>query len=191
MTEISKMTKRFWWLEDYSPFILIERRNRLKLLVFIWIIHFLLFVISSIMGYYYTAKNSNSVYLALGIPFTILTLAALFVFLYFIIPYFRKVVLLIREKTGERKIEEQIKGLTDTQIDVSNRRIVIVTILLFIATVSLMFGGFWLWLVLNKFYIGLLCSVPGIVTLIFTLAFLAEVIVIRKETDRREISEKK
>ncbi len=189
MINISKMTKRFWWLEDYSPFILIERRNRLTLLVFVWIIHFLIFVITSIMGYYYTVKNSDSVFLALGIPFTILTLSALFVLLYFIVPYFRKVVLLIREKTGERKIEEQIKGLTDTQIDVSNRRIIILTALLFVVTVSLMFGGFWLWLVLNLFYIGLLCFVPAIVTLIFFLAFLAEVIVIKKEADRREISE--
>ncbi len=189
MIKISKMTKRFWWLEDYSPFILIERRNRLTLTVFIWIIHFLLFVITSIMGYYYTVKNDNSVYLALGIPFTIFTLSALFILFYFIIPYFRKVVLLIREKTGERKIEEQIKGLTDSQIDVSNRRIVILTVLLFVVTASLMFGGFWLWLVLNLFYIGLLCFVPAIVTLIFFLAFLAEVIVMKKETDRRENGE--
>ena len=183
-------TRRFWWLEDYSPFILIERRNRLTLIVFIWIIHFMLFVISSIMGYYYTVKKSDSVYLAIGIPFTILTLSSLFVLLYFIIPYFRKVVLLIRDKTGARKIEEQIKGLTDKQIDISNRRMIILTVLLFIATVGLMFGGFWIWLVLNRFYIGLLCSVPGIVTLIFSLAFLAEVIVMKKETIRRvEIEE--
>jgi hypothetical protein len=183
------MTKRFWWLEEYSPFVLIERRNRLTLIVFIWIIHFLLFVITSIMGYYYTVKNSSSVYLALGIPFTIFTISALFVLIYFIIPYFRKVVLLIREKTGARKIEEQIKGLTDTQIGVSNRRTIILTILLCIITASLMFGGFWLWLDLNLFFIGLLCFVPAIVTLIFFLAFLAEVIVMKKEADRREIGE--